>query len=136
MSISNVSLAGALRLPKANPSMGIGVVATKEIIMSNMALHFTVIKRASFIPSKVTFHLRIENIGLPGTEKGKNNHKKATKVLTTNSLLMTLPGRSLAKRIERPDAKKAIKAGMVVCRSAMAKARKNAHNTLALGSAW
>lgn len=136
MSISNVSLAGNLILPKANPSMGIGVVAIKEIIMSKMALHFSVIKRASFIPSKVTLHLKIENIGLPGTEKGKNNHRKAIKVFTTNSLLMTLPTGSLAKRRERPDPSNAIRAAIVVCKSAMAKARKNAHKTLALGSAW
>jgi len=111
------------------------VLAAKEIIISNIALHLRVIKVAISIPSTVAFSFQIEKITLPGAEKGRNNHKNPINAFTTMSLFMILLGGNFAPYKKRRPTSKPAMAADILWRYAMAKARKNTHITLALGSA-
>ena len=89
---------------------------------------------ANFTPCQVAFIFPIENRASPGSENGRNIHKKAIKALAIKSVLATFgSGREHMKRTKQaiPKAKKAV---FKLWLKAMARTRKNADITLPLGS--
>jgi len=87
------------------------------------------------MPSILACHLHIEKRTLPGTEKGKNNHKNAIKALTTNSLLTTCIGGNFVTYKKMQAIKKAAAAANTLFKTAMVQTINSVEITLALGSA-